>query len=125
MNNCTLSGQVKFIKKIEFGSGKTVVNFTLVNRERFNSENKDSAQVSFIDCEAWESMAFAILKNLREGDTVVISGIVKTKTYVGDSGKRKMTTILIQEFFKKEQLVEAIEEKPELYDDSVEDDLPF
>lgn len=126
MNNCTLSGQVKYIKKIEFDSGKTVVNFTLVNRERFNPENEDSTQVSFIDCEAWESIAFSILKNLKEGDIVVITGMVKTKTYVGDSGKRKITTILIQEFFKKEQQDGTIEAKqnPELNSDE-EDDLPF
>jgi single-strand DNA-binding protein len=93
MNLCLFGGN--FVRKPELkkvGEDKvSVVNFTLaVNRKYSSRTGEQQKEVSFLDCEIWDSGAEAIANNCDKGDYILIYASAKNESWTdNDTGKKR------------------------------------
>jgi single-strand DNA-binding protein len=85
MNLCIFGGS--FVRKPELkhvGPDNTpVTNFSIAVNRKFKKRNSDEMQkeVTYINCEAWDSGAETIVRNCNKGDYIVIYASAKSDTW--------------------------------------------
>ena len=85
LNNIQLMGNfTNTPKTTKSQSGLVVCNFTIAN----NGIGKDE-HVNFVNCVAFRKTAEYIERNAQKGDTVIISGYLKTENYNDKEGNRR------------------------------------
>lgn len=87
MNQCHFLGRmVRDPELRSTNSGKKVVNFAVaVNHRRKGGDG----EVSFLDCEAWDTGAETIAKYFCKGDPIIVHCSLRTETWEGKEGERR------------------------------------
>lgn len=102
MNKCMFHGQIVsdlVVQKTE--KGISVLNFTIVVKEKFKKKDGESElQSTFLDLEAWDSGAESIARNFAKGDGILVDAKARENKWVDAAGKphRKMV-YRVNEFF--------------------------
>lgn len=105
MNNVILKGNLARDpdKREVTANGRTtsVVNFTIAVSRFFNkADGTRDKDVTFINCEAWDTGAETIAKYLKKGDPILIKGSLKTENWEQDGQKRSKTKVRVERFEK-------------------------
>ncbi len=66
-------------------SGKKVVSFSIAVNRRF----KGNDEVSFLDCEAWDTGAETIAKYFQKGDRIIIHASIRTESWETPDGQKR------------------------------------
>ena len=75
MNHCHFIGKFTHNPKLEKGGEVNKTVFELALTRKFKKANGElGRQTNYILCEAWASGAEVIVRNFKEGDTIVIHG---------------------------------------------------
>lgn len=88
-------------------SGTNVCSFTLAC-ERRKGKGEEKAEVDWINCVAWKSLADLIGNYCKKGDQLAIEGRIQTRNYEDKDGKKVYVTEIVAEFI---QLLEPKEKK--------------
>ena len=124
MNNVNIIGRIAYMPEVkQTSSGKTVCNFRIAV-----DAGKDK-EAYFFPVVAWNATAENIAKYFKKGDKIAISGLLTSRSYVGeDEQKHNVIEILANGFdfcsskAPEKSAAEKPEEKPEATDASA---LPF
>lgn len=123
MNQVNLLGNIcQDLEVKETSTGKKTLKFSIAIRR--TKEESD-----FINCTAWNKTAEMIAQYFKKGDSIAITGNIKTGTYEKDGVKKYSTDIWIEKFYfvgvgkKKDENVESMGEVVESGD--LEDEFPF
>lgn len=97
-------------------SGKSVVNFTLAVKRKYNNQETD-----FINCIAWENTAVFLSKYIQKGQMIAVDGFIQVRGYTDKEGnKRHVTEVIVNNVYfageKKRQ-------EPDCFDTPL--DMPF
>ena len=85
MNQVALVGRLtRDIEINKTGTGKSVTNFTLAVKDRFN---KDKAH--FIDCVAWEKQAELLQQYMKKGSQLGVEGNLIQRQYQTKEGQNR------------------------------------
>ena len=88
-------------RKVATGDGKetTVTNFTVATNRFFTRRDgtKDK-EVTFLDCEAWDSGAETIQKYVKKGYPILVEGSLKLDTWETDGQKRSKVKVRVKSF---------------------------
>lgn len=88
-------------RKVTLGEGKetTVVNFTIATNRHFRrGDGSRDKEVTFVDCEAWDSGADTICKYVHRGDPILVRGALKLDQWETDGQKRSKLKVRVNEF---------------------------
>jgi len=105
MNICTFMGRLtREPEYVQLQNGKSVINFSLAVRNP-NSANKEKAEMTFIDCVAWEGTADLINKYFKKGSRILVHTSAKTDNWIDkETGKnRYKIKFLVQKFWYVDQ----------------------
>lgn len=82
-------------------SGAPVVNFRIAHTPRQKNPQSgewENGESEFIDCTAWRSRAENIAESLSKGDSVIVIGNAKNRSYTTKEGeKRTVSEIVVEE----------------------------
>lgn len=94
--NLTRDPEVKYTP-----SGTAVANFSIaVNGREYEKNGEKVRDVTFVDCEAWDSGAES-LAELKKGDKVGVEGELKMNSWEDAEGnKRSKLTVRCNQFYK-------------------------
>jgi single-strand DNA-binding protein len=94
--NLTRDPEVKYTQ-----SGTAVANFSLaVNGREYEKNGEKVRDVTFVDCEAWDSGA-ELLGDFKKGDKVGVEGELKQNSWEDAEGnKRSKLTIRCNHFYR-------------------------
>jgi single-strand DNA-binding protein len=111
MNIVVLKGNLTkdpVARTVKLPSGKEVVvcNFSIaVNRKYEKEDGTKESEVTFVDCEAWDSGASAIQRYLKKGSGILINGSLKLDQWESEGQKRSKLKVRVGQFefltFKK------------------------
>lgn len=121
------------------GRSTAVTNFSIaVNRHFKRNDGTKDKEVTYVDCEAWDTGAETIAKYLKKGDPLLIHGALKLDTWETNGQKRSRLKIRVNSFeflggSKKSEDSSAEEETPVAAEDYTSDpdpasdggDIPF
>ena len=87
-----------FVRKPELkqvGDANTsVVNFTIAVNRVFNSrDGEKKKEVTYLDCEAWDSGAETIARNCNKGDYIIIYASVKNENWTDATTGNKRSRV--------------------------------
>ena len=105
MNICTFMGRfTREPEYVQLQNGKSVINFSLAVRNP-NGGNKEKADITFIDCVAWEGTADLINKYFKKGSRILVHTSAKTDNWIDkETGKnRYKIKFLVQKFWYVDQ----------------------
>lgn len=117
----TIAGNLTRDPELRYTAGGTpVANFTVaVNYSKDDPGN-------FIDCTAWEDLAENVVGDLRKGDRVLATGILKQRSWeTKDGDKRSKLELTVREAgpsLRWQGISAQQSDGPDTIDD---DDLPF
>ena len=105
MNVVTLTGNLTKdpeLKTIEVnGKSIGVVNFCIATSRFFKkADGSRDKDVTFIQCEAWDSGAETISKIFKKGDPMLLQGSLKVEQWEKDGIKRTSTKVRVNIFEK-------------------------
>lgn len=88
MNKVILIGNLTQDPELsEVGSGTKTCRFTLaVNRDYKNANGE--RETDFINCQAWRSTAENLVKYMRKGRKIAVTGRIQVRSYEKDDEKR-------------------------------------
>lgn len=88
------------IKVVQSGGKQaSVVSLTLAVNRYFKKGNGESAkEVTFVNCEAWDTGAETIAKYCAKGDELLIEGCLKEDKWEVDGQKRSKLKVRINNF---------------------------
>lgn len=113
MNNVILIGNlVADPKLIKVGENQqmSVVNFVIaVNRTFQRKDAVKDQEVTFVNCEAWDSGAEHIGNTFKKGDRILIQGSLKNENWEKDGKKYHKDKVRVNHF-EKVSLSRKIEE---------------
>lgn len=98
MNKVILHGTVVEKPKLEtISTGASKCSITLaVPRKTYNTEGERESD--FISCEAWGKLAETIVNYVRKGGKLIVSGNIRTGSYVDkEQIKRYTTKVMLEE----------------------------
>jgi single-strand DNA-binding protein len=92
MNLCLFGGN--FVRKPELKKVGTdqvsVVNFSIAVNRKFNARSgEQKKEVTYVDCEAWDSGAETIARNCDKGDYIIIYASAKNESWTDNDGKKR------------------------------------
>jgi len=132
VNTVTLSGNIT--RDPEAVEGHDIAKFGLAVNRRYKKQGDDdyTEEVSFFDCTVFGGFAALVLRKLRKGQPVTVSGRLKQETWETDDGKRSKIVVIVQDadgpgFYVKDEDVppadspEAVTETGE----AAQDEIPF
>jgi len=92
-NRITLVGNLVRDPEIKYiNSGAAVTKFTLA----VNRRNKNSEEVDFIDCVAWEKLAETVNTYAKKGASMLVDGRLSIRSYETKEGeKRKAAEVVV------------------------------
>jgi single-strand DNA-binding protein len=77
----------------------TVTNFTLaVNRHFKRNDGTKDKEVTFVDCEAWDTGGETIQRYVKRGDPLLVNGSLKLDTWETDGQKRSKLKVRVNGF---------------------------
>ena len=92
------------------------VNYTLaVNKPT----KKEHPEASFIDCVSWRATAENICKFFKKGSRILVEGYLDTSTYEKDGVTRKITKLVVEQFYFCDS------KKSDDSEEAVSEDAPF
>lgn len=97
MGNLTRDPELKQVGE----KGTSLVTFTVaVSRKFKRSDNTSDKEVTYIDCEAWDSGAETIFRHFKKGDPIVVHCSAKTESWVDEQTqqKRSRTRFRVDQF---------------------------
>ncbi|WOI43354.1 single-stranded DNA-binding protein (plasmid) [Bacillus altitudinis] len=131
LNRVVLTGRLTKDPNLKYTpNGHAVCMFTLaVNRKKATGNEK----ADFLNCIVWRNQAEAAANYLSKGSLVGVDGRLETRNYENQQGQRVFVTEVQVESV---QFLESKKDKPgsdqapvdvhnEVFNDSVNDDLPF
>lgn len=94
LNNFSVMGRLTSTPEIKITSNnKKVCNFTIANEEY----SKEQRITSFIDCVAWEHNADFLNTYFSKGDSILLTGSVRTRSFKDKKQNlRKVTELIVQ-----------------------------
>jgi single-strand DNA-binding protein len=84
MNECHFDGNLTRDPEIRYiGAGKTpVVNFCVASSRKYKKSNGEPAkEVTFLECEAWDTGATTINEYFKKGDPIIVHCSAKTESW--------------------------------------------
>lgn len=76
-----------------------VVNFTIaVNRAYKRADGTKDQEVTYVDCEAWDSGGKAIHDYVKKGDPILVQGALKLDSWETDGQKRTKLKVRVSKF---------------------------
>lgn len=104
----TIKGRVGKDMDIRFTqAGKAYVPFSVVSntRKKVNEEWVD-ADTSWWECKAFGGYAEALVDNIKRGDLVTITGIIKQTTWIDKDGNKRSSYEVLVDTIAKQIIVE-------------------
>lgn len=103
MNVVILNGNVTRdpeVRVVKSGSKETkVANFTLASNRHFTrADGSKDKEVTFVDCEVWDSGAETIGQFVKKGSPLLIEGSLKLDTWETDGEKRSKLKVRVNRF---------------------------
>jgi single-strand DNA-binding protein len=91
--NVTVTGNLTGDPELKFtNSGTQVATFSVAANERRRVGDKwEDGPTSFVRCNAWRDLAEHIAESLSKGDRVVVTGTMREREWVTDSGEKRRT----------------------------------
>ena len=80
--------------------GDAVANFTVASTPRLfdkNSKEWKDGETLFLRCSVWRGTAENVAESITKGMRVIVSGILKSRTYEKDGEKRTVIELEVQE----------------------------
>jgi single stranded DNA-binding protein len=92
MNLCLFGGN--FVRKPELRKVGTdqvsVVNFSIAVNRKFNARSgEQKKEVTYVDCEAWDSGAETIARNCDKGDYIIIYASAKNESWTDNNNQKR------------------------------------
>lgn len=110
INTCTVAGRL-VADPIERKTDKyTLAKFTLAVDRNYGKEK----QTDFLDCDAWQKTAEYVLKYLKKGSPVAVSGRLQQDTWEKDGKKQSKIFIVADK-------VESFGKSDSVKDDNLDD----
>jgi single-stranded DNA-binding protein len=91
VNKAIIMGSMYHVKKVETGSGKSMVMFTVRLHEKFG----ESERVTFLDCVAYSGIADVLIKYGEDKKQIYLEG--RINVYKDRDGATK-TNLVVEEF---------------------------
>ena len=108
LNVIVISGNLTKDPEIKDVNDSQVVNVTIANNRNYTKASGDTVkEVTFVDCEAWGTVAEAIDRKARKGDTLIVTGRLKQDQWETDGQKRSKLKIAIEKFQVYKKLSDA------------------
>lgn len=108
INQVTLMGNLGADPELRKANDVSVVSFSLATSETYKDKNGEKKEVTeWHNIVAWRDIADLMSKYLNKGDTVHVSGKLKTRSWEKDNVKRYTTEIVVDDFIlikKKNEL---------------------
>jgi single-strand DNA-binding protein len=101
MNVVHISGNLTADPEVRSVGETQVVNFRLANNRRIKRKGNDKAtnEVTFIDCEAWDSGAEVISQHFKKGDPIILHGALRLDAWKDKEGNdRSRIKLRVSEF---------------------------
>ena len=129
VNTVTLSGNIT--RDPEAVEGHEIAKFGLAVNRRYKKSGDDdyTEEVSFFDCTVFGGFANLVLRKLRKGQPVTVSGRLKQETWETDGEKRSKIVVIVNDadgpgFYVKDEDVPASEAAPATTGEAT-DEIPF
>lgn len=105
MNNLTLKGNLvrdPDVRDVKVRDRETqVANFAIaVTRHFKKADGTRDKEVTFVDCEAWDTGAKTIGDIMHKGDPILLVGSLKQETWETDGQKRSKLKVRVSNFEK-------------------------
>lgn len=97
MNKTILLGRLTRDPEKKYANNKSIVNFTLAVRRRFQQNGQNEAD--FINCEAWSYTADFICSNFSKGDKIAVCGELRVSSYEKDGKTIHATKVVVDEAY--------------------------
>lgn len=102
LNQVTLLGNLTRDPELKYlsSSGKDValVNFGLAVNRPYKKDNEWVNEVCYVECEAWDSGAERLAKQVSKGSPLLISGSLKMDEWEQDGKKRSKLRVRVNKF---------------------------
>lgn len=105
----TIKGRVGKDMDIKFTqAGKAFVPFSVVSNTRKKDANGDwvDADTSWWECKAFGGYAEALVDNIKRGDLVTITGVIKQNTWVDKDGNKRSSYEVLVDTIAKQIIVQ-------------------
>lgn len=94
MNFVCLSGNLTRdpeVRSVKSGEKSTkVANFTLATNRHFTrADGEKDKEVTFVDCEVWDTAAETISKYLKKGNYLLVNGTLKLDSWQNEAGEKR------------------------------------
>lgn len=92
MNECHFMGNLTRDPELKnVGTkGTAVVNFCIASSRKFKRSNGETAkEVTYLECEAWDSGAETISRHFKKGDPIIVHCSAKTEQWQDKDGNNR------------------------------------